>query len=233
MSGGAAAAEGLDDELKYLADADAARAHAALALFRVIVWAIPILGFLGTVIGITMALNGIDPKAMDESMLQVLDGLGVKFDTTALALAMSMVLMFVHFFVDRAENALLEEVDRRVEADLAGRFRSFPPGRRPVGGGAPDGRDDAAGDRAAGPAAGRVVAGLDGRGRRPLGPAGRRRGRGAKKGLAAALAEGLKPMPSTWRPPSRRPPRRTAATGTSSSRARRRRPGAGGACRRP
>ena len=36
-------------------------------------------------------------------MQHVLTGLGLKFDTTALALAMSMVLMFVHFFVDRLE----------------------------------------------------------------------------------------------------------------------------------
>ena len=90
-------AETLDDELKYLADMDAARLHAGYGLFRVIVWAIPILGFLGTVIGITMALNSVDLQAPDKSMLQVLNGLGLKFDTTALALAFSMILMFVHF----------------------------------------------------------------------------------------------------------------------------------------
>lgn len=121
-------AETLDDELKYLADVDATRLHNGYALFRVIVWAIPILGFLGTVVGITMALNGLRPEALDESMLQVTTGLGVKFDTTALALAMSMFLMFIHFFVDRAENSLLEQVDERVEADLAGRFRRIPAG---------------------------------------------------------------------------------------------------------
>jgi hypothetical protein len=115
-------ADNLDDQLKYLADIDAGRSHANFAMFRVIVWAIPIMGFLGTVIGITMALNGIDKNALDTSMQHVLTGLGLKFDTTALALAMSMVLMFVHFFVDRMENALLEKVDSRVEEDLAGRF---------------------------------------------------------------------------------------------------------------
>ncbi len=40
-------AEGLDDELKYLADMDATRIQAGFGLFRVIIWAIPILGFLG------------------------------------------------------------------------------------------------------------------------------------------------------------------------------------------
>lgn len=118
----------LGDELKYLADADAARAYAGHSLFRVIVWAIPILGFLGTVIGITMALNGIDFSAPDQSMFDVLQGLGVKFDTTALALSLAIVLMFVHYCVDRLENRLLEEVDRRVEEDLAGRFATVSGG---------------------------------------------------------------------------------------------------------
>ena len=121
-------AEGLGDELKYLADADATRAHASYGLFRVIVWAIPILGFLGTVIGITMALNGVDLQAPDQSMVHVLTGLGLKFDTTALALTLSMALMFLHFLVDRAENSLLELVDRQVLGDLSGRFANSPTG---------------------------------------------------------------------------------------------------------
>ena len=53
-------AETLNDELKYLSDIDASRLHAGFGLFRVILWAIPILGFLGTVVGITMALNSVD-----------------------------------------------------------------------------------------------------------------------------------------------------------------------------
>lgn len=120
------ATDALDDELKFLADADASRQHSSYSLFRVIVWAIPILGFLGTVIGITMALNALKPEALDESMVQVTTGLGVKFDTTALALTLAMLLMFIHFFVDRAENGLLEQVDERVKSDMTGRFRQAP-----------------------------------------------------------------------------------------------------------
>jgi biopolymer transport protein ExbB/TolQ len=126
QSRGSAAA--LDDELKYLADIDFSRSQAGFALFRVIVWAIPILGFLGTVVGITMALNAVDLKAPDQSMLQVLNGLGLKFDTTALALTLSMVLMFIHFYVERAENLLLERVDQRAAEELAGRFSALPAG---------------------------------------------------------------------------------------------------------
>jgi len=120
--------EGIGDELKYLTDLDATRAHGRYGLFRVIVWAIPILGFLGTVIGITLALNGIDPKSPDESMLRVITGLGLKFDTTAVALSLSMVLVFVHFFADRAETALLTAVDSRVESELAEYLPAAPAG---------------------------------------------------------------------------------------------------------
>jgi len=127
-------ADGLNDELKYLADADATRSHARFGLFRVIVWAIPILGFLGTVIGITLALNGIDPKSPDESMLRVITGLGLKFDTTAVALSLSMVLMFVHFFVDQAETTLLAAVDCTVEREVAEYLPSAPAGGDPQAG---------------------------------------------------------------------------------------------------
>ena len=120
--------EGLGDELKYLADRDATLAHGRYGLFRLIVWAIPILGFLGTVIGITLALNAVDPNALDTSMAQVMMGLGLKFDTTAVALSLSMVLMFVHFFADRKETALLADVDRQVESDLAEYLPAAPAG---------------------------------------------------------------------------------------------------------
>ncbi|MGW8255925.1 MAG: MotA/TolQ/ExbB proton channel family protein [Thermoguttaceae bacterium] len=112
----------LYEQMKYISEMDAGRLHAALALFRVILWAIPILGFLGTVVGITMALNAVDLKSPDQSMLKVLNGLGLKFDTTALALTLSMALMFVYFFVDRLSNGFLEQLDRRVEEELAGRI---------------------------------------------------------------------------------------------------------------
>jgi len=115
-------ADSLDDELKYLADIEVGRVHASYGLFRVVLWAIPILGFLGTVIGITMALNGVDLQAPDQSMVHVLTGLGLKFDTTALALTLSMLLMFAYFPVERGETALLERVDRQVTRELGGLF---------------------------------------------------------------------------------------------------------------
>jgi len=55
-------------------------------------------------------------------MFQIFEGLGLKFDTTALALTLSIVLMFIHFAVEQAENALLDQVDRRAQDELGDRF---------------------------------------------------------------------------------------------------------------
>jgi biopolymer transport protein ExbB/TolQ len=124
-------ADTLDDELKYLSDLDVSRAHAGYGLFRVVVWAVPILGFLGTVIGITMMLTGAAAIANGPdqgAMFKIFEGLALKFDTTALALTLSIVLMFVHYYVEHGENSLLEQVDRRVQQELAGRFAAAPAG---------------------------------------------------------------------------------------------------------
>lgn len=116
-------AEGLQDHLKYLSDLDAARAAQSYGLVRFVIWAIPIMGFLGTVIGITVAIAGLSPTEL-ENITGVVAGLGTAFDTTATALALSMVLMFMQFVIDRYEQALLGEVDQAAWSTMAGRFQS-------------------------------------------------------------------------------------------------------------
>ncbi|NQU23491.1 MAG: MotA/TolQ/ExbB proton channel family protein [Candidatus Nealsonbacteria bacterium] len=115
-------AEKLDDHSKYLADVDAARMHSGYALVRVIIWAIPMLGFLGTVTGLTLAIANLNFQAMEASSLKVVGGLAVAFDTTALALALTLLLMFAQFLTEGMEGRLLDEVDRRATAELEGRF---------------------------------------------------------------------------------------------------------------
>jgi len=118
-------ADSLDEHLRYAADLDAARMHSSYALVRIIIWAIPILGFLGTVIGITLAIAKLGPQDLETSLPAVVSGLKVAFDTTALALALSIVLMFAQFITDRFETRLLAEVDQRTGAELIGRFEEL------------------------------------------------------------------------------------------------------------
>jgi biopolymer transport protein ExbB/TolQ len=115
-------ADGLDDQLRALADADAIAQENSYALIRFITWAIPILGFLGTVLGITTAIAGVTPEILEKSLSSVTDGLAVAFDSTAVALALTMMTMFVSFLTERLEQSVLEAVDHYVDVHLAHRF---------------------------------------------------------------------------------------------------------------
>jgi biopolymer transport protein ExbB/TolQ len=117
-------ADELEPHLKYLSELDAARAAQGYGLVRFVVWAIPIMGFLGTVIGITVAIASLSPTQLDD-ITGVVAGLGTAFDTTATALALSMVLMFLQFVIDRAEQRLIATVDDSAWRALAGRFQSL------------------------------------------------------------------------------------------------------------
>ena len=117
-------ADTMEDHLKYLADLDASRAAQGYGLVRFVIWAIPIMGFLGTVIGITVAIACLSPTQL-ENISGVVAGLGTAFDTTATALGLSMVLMFMQFIIDRYEQSLLAEVDAAAWEALAGRFQSL------------------------------------------------------------------------------------------------------------
>jgi biopolymer transport protein ExbB/TolQ len=118
-------AAGLEAELKHLSDADVGRQQDSYALVRIIVWATPMLGFLGTVIGITQVIAELSKQDMANLQMVMeglLSGLYVKFDTTALALSFTMLLMFAQFLIDRMETQVLEAVDHRVAGELLGRF---------------------------------------------------------------------------------------------------------------
>lgn len=117
-------ADSLDEHLRYAGDMDAARMHSSYALLRIIIWAIPILGFLGTVLGITIAIAELGTD-IENSLPEMIAGLEVAFDTTALSLALSMVLMFAQFFVDRYESRLLSRIDDQTAAELVGRFQEY------------------------------------------------------------------------------------------------------------
>jgi biopolymer transport protein ExbB/TolQ len=120
-------AAGVDEEVKYLSELDLDRQQQRYSLARILIWATPMLGFLGTVLGISQALGGISvgPDNDFESMMNGLRGsLYVAFDTTALALTLSMVLMFVQFLVDRFESQLLSLVDQRSRSEIFHQFES-------------------------------------------------------------------------------------------------------------
>ena len=80
-------------------------------MLRYIMWLIPSLGFIGTVIGIALALNFAGAETTDfqdpKLLSKLADRLGVAFYTTLLALLQAAVLVFLmHLTQAREEKAL-------------------------------------------------------------------------------------------------------------------------------
>jgi biopolymer transport protein ExbB/TolQ len=119
------------DYLSGESSADEGRVDASYALVRVFVWAVPTLGFIGTVIGIGSAVGGFSDtleaasslEGMKESIGSVTGGLGVAFDTTLLALVMSILIMFPASAVQRIEEGFLGEVEDYCSENLVRRLR--------------------------------------------------------------------------------------------------------------
>jgi len=82
--------------------------EAELSLIKYIAWAIPALGFIGTVRGIGEALSQAE-KAISGDLGGVIDSLGLAFNSTLVALLLSMVLMFLlHLLQGRQDKLILD-----------------------------------------------------------------------------------------------------------------------------
>ena len=78
-------------------------------MLRYIAWAIPSIGFIGTVLGIGEAISNAG-QAVD-NLEKVVAPLGMAFDTTLIALIQSIVLMYFIYNMQRKEENFLSSVD--------------------------------------------------------------------------------------------------------------------------
>lgn len=99
--------------LNTLADEDLDRQAQRYGLPRILVWAMPLLGFLGTVLGISEAMGSLQvggESDLPRMMSGLQANLNVAFDTTAQALVLSILMMFGVFVGERNETRLLGEI---------------------------------------------------------------------------------------------------------------------------
>jgi biopolymer transport protein ExbB/TolQ len=111
-------------DLKSQSDFELDQQHESYNLLRIIHWAMPMLGFLGTVLGISQTLGQLDPEKLatqqQAAMNDLTDGLYVAFDTTAIALSLTVFSMFVQFAISRLEINLLRRIDEELTDRLIG-----------------------------------------------------------------------------------------------------------------
>lgn len=94
------------------------------SMIRYVVWVIPTLGFIGTVIGISLALafaGAVDIQ--DPSLLaELTKRLAVAFNTTLLALVMSAVLVLIQHIVQAQEERALNKAGQYCLDNLINRL---------------------------------------------------------------------------------------------------------------
>lgn len=108
--------------LAYQADIDMTRVDSEFSPLKVFHWALPTLGFLGTVLGIGSAiqefssfLSGagaeISAEAIKSNLTGVISGLGMAFDSTMLALLLLLLLLPMASYIENLYTSILNEVE--------------------------------------------------------------------------------------------------------------------------
>lgn len=96
---------------------EAERLEAELSMIRYILWAIPSIGFIGTVRGIGDAL-GVANKAVSGDISGVTESLGVAFNSTLIALLISILLMFLVHQLQLLQERLAFETEDYLDGQL-------------------------------------------------------------------------------------------------------------------
>ena len=108
---------------RAVCESEGERMETELSIIRYIAWAIPSVGFIGTVRGIGDAL-GQAHRAVEGDITGVTSSLGVAFNSTFIALVISIVLMFFVHQVQLMQERLVLDSERYVDSWLIRRLKS-------------------------------------------------------------------------------------------------------------
>lgn len=87
-----------------------------------VAWAIPSVGFIGTVIGIAASLGYAGAVSTPEGITKVTDMLSVAFDTTLVALVLSIILMLGIHNIRKRQDSLFAHINAYLIENLINRF---------------------------------------------------------------------------------------------------------------
>ena len=100
------------------------------------VWAIPVLGFIGTVLGLSKAIGNFagtlqadtaDIAAIKSNLTNVTDGLSTAFETTLIALVASLVIQLYLTRMQEKENKFLDDCNDYCHSHVTSRLRVAQP----------------------------------------------------------------------------------------------------------
>jgi biopolymer transport protein ExbB/TolQ len=110
-----------------MCEAEGERLESELSMIRYIAWAIPSIGFIGTVRGIGQAL-GEAHRAVQGDISGVTENLGIAFNSTFIALLISIVVMFLVHQLQLLQERLVLDAQTYADHNLIRHMQSRGPG---------------------------------------------------------------------------------------------------------
>lgn len=119
----------VSETVRTQADVDLGRLVSSMAMVHYLAWAIPAIGFLGTVRGLasSLTLGGATKLAIDHFLKEATGHLNFAFDCTLVALALSLLLMFALHAVQREEEGLVIDCQQYCLEHLVTRLYELEP----------------------------------------------------------------------------------------------------------
>lgn len=122
------------DVLDSQAEHDEAMSESSYLLLRGIIWAIPVLGFIGTVLGLAAAIGKFsvvlagssDIAALRPALQEVTGGLGTAFETTLQGLVAALAIHMVLTVLKRSEEGFLDQCKEYCQRHIVGCLRLNP-----------------------------------------------------------------------------------------------------------
>jgi biopolymer transport protein ExbB/TolQ len=107
---------------RAICESEAARLDSENAMLRYTAWAIPAIGFIGTVRGIGNALATAH-RAMSGDITGVTEGLGITFNSTFIALLLSIGVMFLLHQLQLAQERFVLDTESYIDQRLIRHLR--------------------------------------------------------------------------------------------------------------
>lgn len=124
----------VDGVLQSQANNDEDVMESSYSLIKGLIWAIPVLGFIGTVQGLSAAIGyfgqvlsgNAELSEIKPALQQVTGGLATAFETTFVALVAALVIQLILTVVRKGEEELMDECKEYCQRYVVGKLRLTP-----------------------------------------------------------------------------------------------------------
>ncbi|QGQ27099.1 MotA/TolQ/ExbB proton channel family protein [Gimesia benthica] len=124
----------VDEILRSQAVHDESSMETSYALLSGFIWAIPVLGFIGTVLGLSQAIGGFgkvlqtseELSQIKTSLQGVTGGLATAFETTLQALIAALFIQLILTFLKKSEEEFLDSCSEYCITNIVNKLRIMP-----------------------------------------------------------------------------------------------------------